>query len=163
MYKERSKEIYKYSNISMNKKARIDTYKTIYPVHIVVANKYVTLKDLQKLYTYYNDAELEETTMDPIATTSKCKRKSDGRYVMLVKFNGSNKIEGTNKRLDLINTICHESLHCLYDIYEFIYQNVNFEDCNEHAAYLIGYIAECIYKTLMNIDDKPKHKSNKHE
>ena len=42
------------------KKARIDTYNTIYDMDVVVANELVTLKKLRELFEYTDGKELEE-------------------------------------------------------------------------------------------------------
>lgn len=128
-------------------KSIIDTYKTIYLVDIVIANKYATLEELQELYTYSDGVELDEYIVNAQCTTSTCKRKSDNMDVILIKYNYDTKIKSINKKLDFINTICHEAGHVVLDIYERINQNV----CNcspEPFCYLLGYVAECAYKTL---------------
>lgn len=49
---------------------------------------------------------------------------------------------------DLYNVVPHEALHLVYDIFSLtgIYFD---EDNHEHAAYLLGYITECIFKELI--------------
>ena len=128
-------------------KSIIDTYTTIYYVDIVVANKYATLEELKELYVYSDGVELDNAIMSNICTTSTCTRKSDNKSVVLIKYNKDSEIKGTNKTLDLINTVCHESGHAVLDIYEHMSQQV----CNcspEPFCYLLGYVAECVYKTL---------------
>ena len=128
-------------------KSIIDTYTTIYFVDIVVANKYTTLDELKELYTYSDGVELDDAVMNSMCTTSTCIRKSDNKSVVLIKYNKDSDIKGINKTLDLINTVCHESGHAVLDIYEHMNQNV----CNcssEPFCYLLGYVAECVYKTL---------------
>lgn len=129
------------------KKSIIDTYTTIYYVDIVVANKYTTTDQLKELYIYSDGVELDERITECECTTSTCIRKSDNKDIILIKYNKDSKIKGINKTLDLINTVCHESGHAVLDIYNHMNQNV----CNcspEPFCYLLGYIAECIYKTL---------------
>ena len=128
-------------------KSIIDTYTTIYYVDIVVANRYATLKELKELYTYCDGVELDEQILNCICTTSTCIRKSDNKSVILIKYNKDSEIKGLDKKVELINTICHEAGHAVLDIYEHMRQNV----CNcssELFCYLLGYIGECIYKTL---------------
>ena len=129
------------------KKSIIDTYTTIYFVDIVVANKYTTLEELKELYTYSDGTELDDQLLSGNATTATCTRKSDNCSVCLIKYNNDTKRKNINKQLDLINTVCHEAGHVVLDIYEYIGQNV----CNcspEPFCYLLGYVSECIYKTL---------------
>lgn len=134
-------------NPMQDRKSIIDTYTTIYYVDIVVANKYTTLEELQELYEFSNEEELTEDIMKSDCSASRCRRKSDGKACILIKHNCSCKIKGVNKHLDLINTVAHEAGHAVLDIYEYIGQDI----CNcspEPFCYLLGYIAECTYKTL---------------
>lgn len=129
------------------KKSIIDTYTTIYFVDIVVANKYTTLDQLRELYTYSDSTALDDGIMQGTCTSSTCIRKSDNKDILLIKYNSDNKIKGINKTLDLVNTVCHEAGHAVLDIYEHMNQKV----CNcspEPFCYLLGYVAECAYKTL---------------
>lgn len=130
-----------------DKKSIIDTYTTIYYVDIVVANKYSTLDELKQLYTYCNGDELDSRVTDCECTTTTCTRISDNKSVILVKYNNDSSIKGIDKQLDLINTVAHEAGHVALDIYDHMNQGV----CNcspEPFCYLLGYAAECIYKTL---------------
>jgi hypothetical protein len=130
-----------------DKKSIIDTYSTIYYVDIVVANKYVTLEELKELYTYCDGNELDEAITSTECTTSKCIRKVDNKNVLLVKYNYESCIKSLDKHVEFINTVAHEAGHCVLDIYDHMQQSV----CNcspEPFCYLLGYIAECIYKTL---------------
>ena len=129
------------------KKSIIDTYKTIYYVDIVVANRYTTLEELSELYTYSDGVELDDAILNCECITATCRRKSDNHDVILIKQNKNSKIKGTNKHFDLINAVCHEAGHAALDIYEHMHQDI----CNcspEPFCYLLGYIAECAYKTL---------------
>lgn len=129
------------------KKSIIDTYETIYSTDIVVANKYATLEQLKELYCYSDNVELDDDILTGNATCSTCTRKSDDKPVVLIKYNHDTKIKSMDKKIDFINTICHEAGHAVLDIYEKIGQNICF--CTpEPFCYLLGYIAECAYKTL---------------
>ncbi len=129
------------------KNSIIDTYETIYSTDIVVANKYATLEQLKELYCYSDNVELNDDILSGNATCSTCIRKSDNKPVVLIKYNYDTKIKSMDKKVDFINTICHEAGHAVLDIYERIGQNICF--CTpEPFCYLLGYIAECAYKTL---------------
>ena len=129
------------------KNSIIDTYETIYSTDIVVANKYATLEQLKELYCYSDNVELNDDILSGDATCSTCIRKSDNKPVVLIKYNHDTKIKSMDKKIDFINTICHEAGHAVLDIYERIGQNICF--CTpEPFCYLLGYIAECAYKTL---------------
>ena len=129
------------------KKAIIDTYETLYDIDIVVANRQVSLEKLQKLYTYGDGVVLDNFIMDSLATTAVVKRISDNKTCILIKDNKDSDVKSIDKKLDHINTIAHESLHAVLDIYDIIQQKVC--TCTpEPMCYLIGYIAACVYKTL---------------
>jgi hypothetical protein len=128
-------------------KSIIDTYSTIYFVDVAVANKYVTLEELKELYTYADGVELDEAILECQCTTTACIRKSDNKSVVLIKYNHDSIIKGVDNKVDFINTICHEAGHVVLDIYDHMGQKI----CNcssEPFCYLLGYIAECAYKTL---------------
>lgn len=129
------------------KKAYIDTYETVYPMHLVVANEEVTLEQLKKLYCFSDNSILDDAVINGICTTSTVKRISDGRYMSLVKFNRNTDIKNIDKKLDLINTIAHEAVHVVLDTYDYIGEKVNAQ-FQEAFAYQVGWTAECIYKTL---------------
>lgn len=129
------------------KKAIIDTYETLYGIDIVVANRQVNLERLQKLYTYSDGVVLDDFIIDGLSTTAIVKRISDNKTCILIKDNKDSDVKSIDKKLDHINTIAHESLHAVLDIYDIIQQKVC--TCtSEPMCYLIGYIAECVYKTL---------------
>ena len=137
----------KNKNNSKNKKSIIDTYETIYYIDLVVANKYTTLEELKELYVYSDGVELDEFIISPEATTSTVRRKSDNKDCILVKYNKGTKIKGLSTKDEFINTISHEAGHVCLDIYEHMHQNV----CNcspEPFCYLLGWVTQCIYKTL---------------
>ena len=128
-------------------KAIIDTYETMYCIDIVVANKEVSIEKLRKLFAYPDGAELDTFITDGIATTAVVNRISDNKTCILIKYNHDSAVKSVNKKTDFINTIAHESLHAVLDIYDIIEQKVC--TCSsEPLCYLIGYIAECAYKTL---------------
>jgi hypothetical protein len=131
------------------KKKHIDTYSTnIYPIDIVVANEPVQLKDLQKLYTYSDNDELNGSIINGLASCSACIRRLDNTYVILIKFN---KVYPTNDRTkaeNLIDTIAHESLHAALDMFDYVDATVDTKN-QEPLAYLIGFIASCVYRTLI--------------
>ena len=129
------------------KKAIIDTYETLYDIDIVVANRQVSLDKLRKLYTYGDGVMLDDFIADGLSTTAVVKRISDNKTCILIKDNKDTDVKSIDKKLDHINTIAHESLHAVLDIYNIIDQKIC--TCSqEPMCYLIGYIAECVYKTL---------------
>jgi len=127
-----------------NKKSIIDKYyNDVYNITLVVANKYITLEQLKKKYTYYDGVVLDEDIIKFSACTAKCKDIKTGRYCIIVKFNETVK----DAKLWFTNTTAHEATHVALDIYELIQQQVCF--CSsEPFCYLVGWATECIYKTL---------------
>lgn len=124
----------------------IDTYKTVYGVDLVVANKYVTLEDLKKKYTKPDGEELDDNYLDSIAITGKCLDKKTNRSVSLVVLCNSNKDKEIDKKLDLINTAAHEAAHVCLDIYQYIAE-YNIIESQEPFCYLLGWATANIYKT----------------
>lgn len=135
--------------MKQKKKAIIDTYETLYDVDIVVANRYVTLDKLKSMFVYADGAELDNFIIDAMATSAIVKRISDNKTCVLIKDNKDSSIKTKDKKVDRINTIAHESLHAVFYIYENIMDQKLCGCSPEPACYLIGYIAECVYKTLM--------------
>lgn len=133
------------------KKARIDTYSTIYDMDIVVANELVTLKKLRELFEYRDGKELEECYTDWDVVTGSLKRKSDGAYVVLIKFNriSDGFVSSGDKLLDMIDVCTHEATHAALDIYKSVSAEIDMEN-QETFAYFVAYIAERIAKTLLN-------------
>lgn len=133
------------------KKARIDTYSTIYDMDIVVANELVTLKKLRELFEYRDGKELEECYIDWDVVTGSLKRKSDGAYVVLIKFNriSDGFVSSGDKLLDMIDVCTHEATHAALDIYNSVSAAVDMEN-QENFAYFVAYIAERAAKTLLN-------------
>lgn len=133
------------------KKAHLDTYETVYPIRLVVANEIVDNADLRKLYTRCDDTELtdDDINADCVCSVIRAKRKSDGRYISLVRFRHPSRYltKSEDIKAGMINTYAHEACHVVLDTYEFIGE----QPCTEHQeifAYQVGWVAECIYKTL---------------
>lgn len=131
----------------MNNKKHIDIYKTIYNLDIIVANKYVTMKDLNKTYKHIDDSDLTEDDDSNIATTYLCKNRNTNDSCILVKYHRDYKNKNVNKRLELVNTASHEAIHVVMAIYDFIGEKVYPGDNNELLAYLTGWVTKCIYDT----------------
>lgn len=129
-------------------KSIIDTYNTIYGLDIVVANKYATLEELKELYTYSDGAELDNLMIESQSTTATCTRKSDNCPVILIKYNHGSRIKSVDKKVDFINTICHEAGHVVLDTIRKMQDSLSAENNTEFFCYYLGYVAECIYKTL---------------
>lgn len=129
---------------SKTNKAIIDVYETIYDMDIVVANKYTTVEQLNKVYCDVQHDDLSE--IDAVAYTEVGYDRKTDKAVVIVKYVRDSK-HAKDKKVDLINTAAHEALHVCMDIYSKIGEKVFEQDSNELFAYLIGWVTECIYKT----------------
>ena len=134
----------KNSKKSKTNKSIIDVYETIYNVDLVVANKYVTIEQLNKTYCDVNNKDL--TDDDSIAYTDRGYNRKTNRPVIIVRYVQDSKFS-KDKKMDLINTAAHEAMHVCMGIYSKIGENVYKDDSNELLAYLEGWVTECIYKT----------------
>ena len=136
----------------MKKQPHLDTYTTVYSVDIVVANEYVTIEQLRELFTYCDGEELKDSILDKdsflAATVGFLKRKSDNKSVLLVAYLRDTNVK-TDIKADRINTIAHEAAHVAMDIFDYIGATISSYTTDQEAfAHLIGYVAECIYKTI---------------
>lgn len=134
---------------SKTKKGIIDVYSTIYNVDIVVANKYATMKQINKLYETVDHKDFEDD--DSLAFVQPGYNKKTNKAIILVKHCNDYNILGIDKKVDLINTCAHEALHVCMRIYSKIGEDVFKDDSNELFAYLLGWVTECIYKTLTKV------------
>lgn len=130
-----------------NNKSIIDTYTTMYPVDIVVCNKYTTIKDIAKKYKYTNGEEITYDCSTSDAITIKAKSKKDNSNCIIIyhiQDFGSTSKERNEERL---KTIVHECIHAALFTYELIDSDVSL-DSQEPFAYYIEYIFGCVLKTL---------------
>lgn len=132
-----------------NNKKRIDTYSTIWEIDIVVANKYVTLEDLRKLYSFSDGEELPEAIVENYATTCLVMNKKTKATCCLVKHNKSTNRTDIDKLLDIINTSVHEAVHCVLDCYNSCGVDIHYDN-QEPVAYEIATMSTNILKTFLN-------------
>lgn len=130
----------------MKKKEKkiIDMYDPIiYPRKLVVT-KNVTLQDLRKRFTsrfgniLSDDFDPEGYTYTYFATDIKT-----NEHVVLVNIGYKQK-----DMCEYINDIAHEAEHVKCSIFDDI-GLPNTVDSQEADAYLVGWAAKCIYKTLI--------------
>ena len=132
-----------------NNKSRIDAYNTIYNVVLVVANQYATIEEIREVVEYVDGTEIDDDVLTGCATTVLCRRKEDLQDCILVKYNHTVNIKGINVDVDLMNTISHEAGHVALRLYQHMDQDIC--QCSpEPFCYLLGWAAECIYKTIKN-------------
>ncbi len=132
----------------MNKK-RLDIYKTIWDIDIVVANKYITLEELKEQYEYTDSKELDDFIVDGCATTSTVINKKTKALCCLVKYNRRITRKDVDSHLDIINTAVHEAVHCVLDIYSQSSVDIHYDN-QEPVAYEIAAVTTNILKTLLD-------------
>lgn len=126
-------------------------YETLYNVDIVVADDKVTLEQLNKQFKFADGNDLPTGILDGYATTSTVNDRVTGRNCSLIKFNDFGNKTKQEKALITADCIAHESMHSALDIFDHIGEGVDPSKSNEPLAYLVGYIAKCVYKTLNKI------------
>lgn len=126
----------------MNNKKRINTYKTIYPVLIVIANKHVTYEDLNKDYMNLKEEDLSKSITDEgsTMTTSTVYRRKDHKFCILIKQIENETLES------LIDDCCHEAMHAVLDTWNYIDDEICLLH-QEPPAYLCGFVGKCIFET----------------
>lgn len=132
-----------------NNKSRIDTYNTIYNVVLIVANQYSTIEEIRNVVEYTDGTDIDEDILTGCATVVLCRRKEDLLDAILVKYNHPLNIKNIDKNIDLINTVAHEAGHVALRIYQHMDQDIC-QCSHEPFCYLLGWAAECIYKTVKN-------------
>lgn len=134
---------------SKTKKGIIDVYPTIYGVDIVVCNKYVTAKQLNKQYMIADGSDFtEEDLTDGNGLCYKGFERKTHNAVLILKYIGSVGVSKKDTPADIVNTCSHEATHAAIFICSRIGQDIDKDDINEFLAYLIGWITECMYKTV---------------
>lgn len=133
----------------MKNKKVIDEYinPIFRPAKLVVC-KHVTEKDLNKKYCWSDGTELEDLGEYDASTLYGVKTK-DGKYGVIIIYLNDVLFDKKNYPMDeVINTLAHEALHYAYrlgDHNSFYLDN----STNEVFANLVGYAAQCAYKTYM--------------
>ena len=130
----------------MKKKQKkiIDKYDPIiYPRLLYVCKNY-TLKDLRDRFTTRNGTEISDE-WDPSSKTFTLYAidKKTKNWVILVCIGHKR-----NSIADYVSDICHEAEHVKQSIFEDIGLPTTV-DSQEADAYLVGWAAKCIYKTVI--------------
>lgn len=116
-------------------------FKTeLYPRRLWVATSWDEVKDKFTTYGKYEFADSENA----FATTyPQVMRKQGGKYGVLIVFNDCCGLGGSQ----LVGNIAHESLHAANAIFNDLGIEYGLTS-DEHAAYLVGWIAKCCWKIL---------------
>ena len=126
------------------KKVYIDTYESIYPVLLVVANDAATAKDLNKYFEWGDGCEILDSELSNCdGCVVKVVRKSDKSKVLLVKIN---KYRNT---LDAMGIAAHEAGHVVLATYSLIEDKICQDDGKQEPfCYYLEWVTQCIYKTM---------------
>lgn len=129
------------------KKVYIDTYESIYPIVLVVANEYATAKDLNKYFRWGDGEDILDTEIGNCkGCVVKVVRRSDNAKVLLVKLNYA---EGKDKKLDAMLTAVHEAGHVILTTYNHIEDKICSDDTKQEPfCYYLEWITKCIYITM---------------
>lgn len=129
----------------IRKKCIIDKYtQPIYiPNNIYVCKNY-TKKDLDKLFEFtdHSSIYLEDDSNIASVCYGVVDKKNDIQCIVVL-LNIS-----YGKEYKEINTIAHEAFHVAYRLLETCGAPLD-DSTNECYAYLVGWAAECIYKTAI--------------
>lgn len=119
----------------------LQEFKTdIYLRRLWVATSWEDVKDKFTTYGGYDFGEKENCGA---VTYPKIMRKASGIYGVLIVFNMDSRMGGS----EIVRNIAHESVHAaniIFDELDIVYDLIN----DEHAAYLVGWIAKCCWKVL---------------
>ena len=130
-------------------------FKTeIYLRRLWVATSWEDVKDK---FTTCGEYDFKEVENCGAVTYPKIKRKSSGMYGVLIVFNLDSNMGGS----EIVRDIAHESLHAANAIFDDL--NIGYSPADdEHAAYLVGWVAKCCWKVLQKEvyrDDKEQKSS----
>ena len=114
----------------------------IYPRRLWIATGWEDVKD--KFVCHKNDEKPIEKYEDGNAYTYQCvMHKKSKKYGTLILF----VFEGEMLGSEIVERIAHESLHTVNSIFDEL--NIAYDLVNdEHAAYMVGWVAKCCWKVL---------------
>lgn len=114
----------------------------IYPRTLWVATNWEDVKD--KFVCHNNDDKPIEKYEGGNAYTYQCvMHKKSKKYGVLILFTLAGDILGS----DIIERIAHESLHAVNSVFDEL--GIEYDLSNdEHAAYMVGWVAKCCWKVL---------------
>lgn len=125
------------------KRLRIDTYDPVIYPRLLFVCKNATLNDLRKRFVCRDGDELDDE-WDPVEGTFTLyvKDRTTDLYGVLI-----NLADWALKSDKLINNITHEAEHAKISIFEDCHLDTDSKS-QEADAYLIGWIAQCVYNTV---------------
>lgn len=112
----------------------------IYSRKLWIATSWEDVKDKFTTYGGYDFKKSE----DAYATTyPQMMRKKTGKYGVLIVFYDCAKLCGSR----IVENIAHESLHAANAIFNELGIEYSLTH-DEHAAYMVGWVANCCWKVL---------------
>ena len=112
----------------------------IYPRKLWVATSWDEVKDK---FATNGDYEFKEEERAYATTYPGIRRKCSGMLGVLIVFNEYKNIDGSK----LVENIAHESLHATNAIFDELGIEYSLTH-DEHAAYMVGWVANCCWKVL---------------
>lgn len=114
----------------------------IYPRKLWIATRWEDVKD--EFVCHNNDYKPIEKYEDGNAYTYQyVMHKKSKKYGVLILF----VLEGEILGSEIVERITHESLHTVNSIFDEL--NIAYDLVNdEHAAYMVGWVAKCCWKVL---------------
>ena len=141
----------KTNNKSKAKKGIVDRYYCdLYDTYLYVANEYATVDQIRKYVRMPDGSELDENIFGDCAATTiyVLDDKETTTDAILVKYCRHTRNTKRDKKVDFVDISAHEALHVALGVYKLIGQNV-YIDSDEPLAYLVGWVAQRIYKTII--------------
>lgn len=119
------------------------------PLWVIIGG---SVDDVKAMFLNNNQEEIRIDRGDIGAWSCNVVRKEDYRYGVVVYF--------PNRKDMTMNFIAHEATHVLAYFCEAYELNVNCGSDNEHLAYFMGWICDCINKARCD-SIKPINNNNK--
>lgn len=119
----------------------LQEFKTeIYQRRLWVATSWEEVKDK---FTTYGEYEFKKSENAYAVTYPQILRKATGKYGVLIVFYDSDKLGGSK----IVEHVAHESLHAVNAIFDELGVEYGLTH-DEHAAYMVGWVAKCCWKVL---------------
>lgn len=112
----------------------------IYGRKLWIATSWEDVKDKFITYGGYDFKKSEDAYA---ATYPYIMRKTTGKYGVLIVFCDCGKFKGS----EIVECIAHESLHTTNAIFNELGVEYSLKN-DEHAAYMVGWVAKCCWKVL---------------
>ena len=112
----------------------------IYPRKLWIATSW---KDVKDKFVPYADYAFDEHEKTDGVTYPQVERMKTKKYGVLIVFNFDEGVGGS----EMVEVIAHESLHAANAIFSELGIEYSLTH-DEHAAYMVGWIAKCCWKVL---------------